>query len=286
MCPPRPTRRNVTEPLFNTATQPQPVPLATSSSLTGTAPPSEEEKTISPSMQINTQRFLELIHAEFPDQLATPRADTLHRRTFRIDHATPDNGCPSSATLPKLLHLLATNLGQKYDACNARLYHNSTPWQQNKLHEMNTSGLAYVVYSSNDEPQMFLSFLICEECDIRKQHDQHQVLYLYEIQIHAAYQRMGLGRTLLHHLRRLVPSINSNLQLSVYCIELTVFGDNHNAIRLYKSVGGKLTFGSPKIEFEVENENQRVTRTTAAARNARSSRCRFVIPLYFTFYIT
>lgn len=226
-------------------------------------------------------RVMELVEQAFPPDLSLQdEGKKLRRQVFFIDESFSD-----MLMLSKLLKLLDDNLGAKYKSASQQLYNNKLSWQTNKLEEMRSPGLMYVVYLEGENPRLFLSFLICEEYDILEKNDKHEVLYLYEIQICAELQNRGLGSMLLgNHLVPLAGMLNREIEPKIYCIELTVFSDNHQAIRLYMKLGGKLTHGSPKIvtvaDYGRITRSKKKRQTTALGILPAS-----IIPVYFTFYI-
>lgn len=192
--------------------------------------------------------------------------------------------------LDQFLDILDVNLGEKYTKVSKKIYENARPWKVNKLEEMRSPGLVYVSYwdEESDEPMLFLSFMLTEEDGFTEDDKLLSVVYLYEIQILPSLRNRKLGtRLLAEHLQDACSRLRSEngelLEYPLIGIELTVFSDNENAIKFYKSIGMELTPDSPRDR--VAHLERR--RTRGMAQNISTSVGRTIVqkPIYYLFYL-
>lgn len=237
--------------------------------------------------QYDLKAIAEIVNHEFPEKITLEDGETaLARKILVIDSADNQaiitsktdtaniishyrNKQESEYFLKQFLNILDRNLGSTYSKANNKIYHNKKSWKENKWEEMQTEGLIYVTYVSNDSdptPLLFLSFMITEETGVIADITSPcSVLYLYEIQLDSQVQKQKLGTKLLEvHLVRCCRNFKERIQLSypMVGIELTVFSDNVNAIKFYDTIGMRLAEDSPRDEVIVMQP--RKTRSFAA----------------------
>ncbi|QLQ78211.1 hypothetical protein HG537_0A04580 [Torulaspora globosa] len=230
-------------------------------------------------------QYLELVvratEQHFP--VAIPFQDQiLHRQIIVIDSNQHQldtfNGCLSHHKDPDtterllwdLIELLDHNLGSVYTRVTRELYHNTRPWRINKWEEMLTPGLVYVVYGphargdtaaclrhrNRNSPLLFLSFMLTEENGITPSDPDRvwSLLYLYEIQLLPPVRGHGLGRKLIsEYLTRTAMAVRELTKLTneqFFGIELTVFAENHEAIRFYRRLGMRRAADSPESRHD------------------------------------
>lgn len=150
----------------------------------------------------------------------------------------------------ELLDILDNNLGEKYSKVSEDIYGNKLNWKLNKIEEMKTNGLIYIIYFQDDKAKLFLSIMLTEEEGLIKTEPTEfsNVIYIYEIQILNEFRGLNLGTRLISdYLVKCCSRIKNicNLPFDFKGIELTVFSDNISAIKFYEKIGMQLTENSP-----------------------------------------
>ncbi|SMN21805.1 similar to Saccharomyces cerevisiae YMR069W NAT4 N alpha-acetyl-transferase, involved in acetylation of the N-terminal residues of histones H4 and H2A [Maudiozyma saulgeensis] len=184
--------------------------------------------------------------------------------------------------LLQLLTILDINLGEKYSKISKLIYENDKPWKINKLNEMKSSGLIYIIYKLNDEPYLFMSFMLTNEDEFDGK--EISVIYLYEIQLLSIIRKQGIGSKLINeNLLNCSKEIYLVNNKSFIGIELTVFSDNYNAINFYKSIGMKLTPWSP--QDTIKKISKRITRSNNKTKNVKDTQKIVIKPIYYLYYL-
>ncbi|CCE62568.1 hypothetical protein TPHA_0C04180 [Tetrapisispora phaffii CBS 4417] len=213
-------------------------------------------------------KFVKIVDSHYPDEIYVNKNLTkLVKKIIVVDSETEDiknsaelyngryltysqNKEECEIEFSKILTILDNNLGDIYTIKNKKLYGNSKPWKENKIQEMKTEGLIYVVYHLEDEKKtvsLYLSFTLTKESGFLPDIDVFSpVIYLYEIQLTPEVRNNGLGTKLIAgYLKDCLVDVHENIHKDIIGIELTVFSDNTNAIRFYETIGMKLTPDSP-----------------------------------------
>lgn len=257
--------------------------------------------------QYDLEAIAQIVLDEFPERITLEDGETtLARKILVIDSASnqvssaSETGTPtiishygnkqeSEYFLKQFLNILDGNLGPTYSKANKKIYHNKKTWKENKWDEMQTEGLIYVTYCSNDSdsiPLLFMSFMITEETGVIEDITSTcSVLYLYEIQLESQVQKQKLGTRLLEvHLVRCCSSFKEKIKLSypMVGIQLTVFSDNVNAIQFYHAIGMKLTEDSPRDEVIVMQPRK----TRSFGTKGLPSRKIVQKPVYYLYILT
>ncbi|KAL3229193.1 N-alpha-acetyltransferase 40 [Nakaseomyces bracarensis] len=262
------------------------------------------------------EKFLNSVISHFPREITINRGNSdssdllLQRRVLVID------GCDNAVSYdskfldhiflktvdPKgienmlnlFLDILADNLGKKYERASKEMYENNRPWTENKMEEMNSEGLVYVSYWDDNQPLVYLSFMLTEEeglC-IDNADSMSSVVFLYEIQLLEPVRRRGLGKRLIgDYLKECCSyfaySHGSELEHPFVGIELTVFSDNSAALALYHSLGMEKTPNSP-VDKSLNLRPRTITRTSANRLNrspteGQIKRTMIKKPLYYLY---
>jgi N-alpha-acetyltransferase 40 len=141
----------------------------------------------------------------------------------------------------ELLSLFERNMGE--------MYRNSS-WGldlEQKEEELSHSRARFFLVYSKGQLAAFVHFRFCYDDD---QDPRAVVLYLYEIQIEAAYQRQGLGKRLMSVLEALIVAAG----LDTNKVMLTCFKKNSAAMQFYTShLGYHVDQSSPSQCGEYED---------------------------------
>ncbi|EDO19505.1 hypothetical protein Kpol_1018p34 [Vanderwaltozyma polyspora DSM 70294] len=183
--------------------------------------------------------------------------------------------------LNKLLDILDNNLGPIYLEKSSKIYCNEKPWKENKIVEMKSEGLLYVIYNDDitKEPLLFMSFMITDDPSlvVPTDNDSNElsnstaaVIYLYEIQLLELIRNQKLGTILItNYLKKTIEILNKDYQKNIIALELTVFSNNINAINFYKKIGMLYTPDSPRDKIILPQKRR--TRSTTIALESKNN---------------